>query len=340
MKYILLCIIIVVLSGCSPKVFVARTQYYPPLGLLDSIYTLTAEDIAPKNAELIGSIDITDRSYSAQSRFREIIRQAKEETRKMGGNILHITEHIRPGINGKSHHQLSGNILRISSPELTITKTPVKNQKNPTIDNNITTDKKKLPTFDITVNGGYGYAPTINPELSYEMKESKNLMDRGGFWNVIFHNYPDRNFGWGVNYSGFRMHTTSAQGPVNDWDIMPLYTYIAPQISYKLLFSRNGMLRIDAGIGYMRLDYCMHPIGYKAGKLAGNTIGYNALIGIEGRIKKHIGIGLDFHAIYSSFKYNKLKFKDLLYFGPKFSEKDRSKGIILSTTIGIRYYFY
>lgn len=343
MKYIIYTVLfttVFLLSGCTPKIFVARTQYYPPLSVLDSIYILTSENTVPPNAKLIGSIEITDRSPSAQSRFQDIIQQAKEEARKMGGNILYITKHIRPGIDGNSRHQLSGNILRESSPELTISKTPAKTKQNPVISKSIIADKKKLPDFDITVNGGYGYAPTINPELTYEMEESNSLMDRGGFWSVIFHNYPDGNFGWGLNYSGFRMHTTSIRGPINDWGIKPLYSYIAPQISYKLLFSRNGMFRIDAGLGYMRLDYSMHSDDLKPGKLVGNTIGYNALMGIEGRIKKHIGIGLDFNAIYSSFKYNKLKFKNLLYLGPEFTEKDRSKGFILSATIGIRYYFY
>lgn len=109
-------ILLFILSSCSPKIVLTKVQEYPPLSQEDTILVVNEGEKIPAPIKLIGQVAVLDKGFTTRCKYKHVLKIAKEETRKAGGNILQITDHQLPGI-ASSCHQIAGNILKTGVPD-------------------------------------------------------------------------------------------------------------------------------------------------------------------------------------------------------------------------------
>lgn len=105
--------IILLFAACSPKVTTKIAKSYPALSYDSEIAVLAVTQQQPDNAELLGELKIGDAGLSTKCTYEDAIAHAKLEARKIGGNMLKLTEHKLPSAIASSCHRISAKILRV-----------------------------------------------------------------------------------------------------------------------------------------------------------------------------------------------------------------------------------
>ncbi|MDR0384792.1 MAG: hypothetical protein LBH60_01795 [Prevotellaceae bacterium] len=106
------------LSGCNPRIKVTKSNYsYPPLDYAQKVFVLEINDEFPAGAENLGTLKVGDTGFSTNCEWETVIENAKNEARKMGGNVVKIIEHKLPSI-ASSCHRITAQILRVSDVSL------------------------------------------------------------------------------------------------------------------------------------------------------------------------------------------------------------------------------
>lgn len=105
---------LIFLTACSPRITTEVIKSDPPIVVADSVCVYEPGDSVPNSAEPIGYVSVTDAGTTTKCKYDQVLRIAKEETAKVGGNGLAITEHKKPALWGSSCHQISGTMLYIS----------------------------------------------------------------------------------------------------------------------------------------------------------------------------------------------------------------------------------
>lgn len=105
---------LLLLAACSPRVTTEVVKSYPPIVDADSVCVYEPGDSVPNSAEPIGTVSVTDAGTTIKCKYDQVLRIAREETAKIGGNAFAVTEHKEPAVWGSSCHQISGTMLRIS----------------------------------------------------------------------------------------------------------------------------------------------------------------------------------------------------------------------------------
>lgn len=103
--------------GCSPKVISSVSTQYTPLSEDEEVLVLETYDELPDEAIILGTVKIGDTGFTATSAgsYEEVLRIAKEEARKAGGNAIKINQHQTP--DGYSTvHRIFADILHIDDP--------------------------------------------------------------------------------------------------------------------------------------------------------------------------------------------------------------------------------
>jgi len=113
--YASLIVFIIVFSSCSPKIATIVEKGYSPLASTTKVLVLKKSDKMPSNTESLGIVKISDTGVSTKCGYATVVEKAKEEARKIGGNIIKITEHIKPNFFGSSCHQITAHILKIEN---------------------------------------------------------------------------------------------------------------------------------------------------------------------------------------------------------------------------------
>lgn len=113
--YLLLIFVTSLVSSCSPKVATIVDKGYSPLANTSKVLVLKETDQMPSNTESLGIVKISDSGMSTKCGYNTVIEKAKEEARKIGGNVIKLTEHLKPSIFGSSCHQITAHILKIDN---------------------------------------------------------------------------------------------------------------------------------------------------------------------------------------------------------------------------------
>jgi hypothetical protein len=114
---LLVTLLILLFSSCSPQINKRIQTSYPPLDSKQEVVILGIDEQAPANAEFLGTLKIGDNLVIAACEYDLVIRQAKIEARRVGGNVIKITEHMLPTAMGSSCHRIKADILRIPDME-------------------------------------------------------------------------------------------------------------------------------------------------------------------------------------------------------------------------------
>ncbi len=147
--------ILFLVYSCSPKVTKSLSKSYTPLDYNQEVKLLELEDEVPTNFELLGEIKIGDTGFTTKCDYNTVIEEAKLEARKVGGNIVKITDHKSPDFNS-SCHRIAAKIYKAQEADLSKLNV-IKAEK---IDSVLLKDSAALIHFYRI--GSYGFAVTYN----------------------------------------------------------------------------------------------------------------------------------------------------------------------------------
>lgn len=119
---ILTLLIASIFIGCSPKVISSVSTQYAPLSEDEDVLILEVYDELPTEAIILGTIKIGDTGFTASSNgtYEEVLKLAKEQARKAGGNAVKINQHQAPDLYS-SVHRIFADILYIEDPSSIVT---------------------------------------------------------------------------------------------------------------------------------------------------------------------------------------------------------------------------
>lgn len=108
--------------SCAPKVTTSVKKNYPALDYKEEVIVMEISEMPPESAIEVGAVRINDSGFSTNCELDVVIEKAKLEARKLGGNVLKLTEHTPPNF-GSTCHRISAKIFRVENlNELNVVK--------------------------------------------------------------------------------------------------------------------------------------------------------------------------------------------------------------------------
>lgn len=98
MKKIIFLLFTLVLSACSTSKQTNVLNYSTPLPAGTPVEVIGLGQKLPNNVKFIGSISVGDSGFTTKCSYQDVINDAINLARGMGGNIIQITEHKEPNI--------------------------------------------------------------------------------------------------------------------------------------------------------------------------------------------------------------------------------------------------
>jgi hypothetical protein len=90
--FLLFCI----LQSCSPQITKTLVKTYPSLSDTTDIQVLKLGEEITFQYEELGTVRVGDNGFGGNCEYDDQIVRAKNEARKIGGNVIKIVEHIPP----------------------------------------------------------------------------------------------------------------------------------------------------------------------------------------------------------------------------------------------------
>lgn len=246
----------------------------------DSVCVYEPGDNIPNSAETIGYVSVTDGGTTTKCKYDQVLRIAREETAKTGGNGFAITEHKKPALWGSSCHQISGTMLYISDWTIDAqAPSPIAEAieaEHVALGEQL--KKRQAPANTISLDAGIGrvYSKIYTPYRTYN---GKNGVD----WKLEYNRVYRNGIGFGLQYSGFRAGFSEGG--------YMLLTYIAPSFIGRVKLSDVWMLKYGVGIGYFAYS--------DSGKSVYSGVGFDINVGVEYMISKHVGLGIEAQSLSS-----------------------------------------
>lgn len=288
--YLLLIFVTSIVLSCSPKVATIVDKGYSPLVKTSKVLVLKETDQMPSNTESLGIVKISDSGVSTKCGYTTVIEKAKEEARKIGGNIIKITDHIKPNFFGSSCHQITA--LMLKTDDLNNISFEKKNEEP--LEAPITTNQEfnNLGNkFKIIVHGGYSYRiAKIDEDMSPLIKDYIKGIKSGFHIGADIIYFYSENRGVGLQYSLLKTSNrlsditltyedgTSAYGNLEDNISL---SYIGTSYTSQLFFgANNNVFSYGVGLGYLGFNNEGEDVGTMF-KRQGATLGTNYTAGLE-----------------------------------------------------------
>jgi hypothetical protein len=93
---------------------------YPALDANEPVAIYSPSQPVPDNSEALGTVAVTDGGLTMPCDSLTMITRMQEEAKRIGGNAIFITEHLRPMLFGSNCHQFKGTVLRITDFETAV----------------------------------------------------------------------------------------------------------------------------------------------------------------------------------------------------------------------------
>lgn len=284
------------LVSCSPKVSKMITKSYQPVPENEEITIYFNQHHVTSNAETLGVAAAGDGGFTTNCDSLAIISLLKAEARKIGGNALLITEHIRPSFWGSSCHQMTATILRTTgaasedsvpeisySPEITETK--------------VFKPMRKLSKFRLSADMGYGWRTAKiqngldNVTLSLLKQANKGMTPSADF--TYFFN--DLN-GLGIFYNSHSgngsVFGTLENGEIGSLDYTSSITSYGLQYLGRVSPSEKWEFLVGVGAGYTAYLNALDMQKTNLIKSTGFTIGTFYSLGVDYKLSKKWAVGI------------------------------------------------
>ena len=94
--YLFIFSIAIIINSCSPKITTRLYKNFPPLDFTQEIKVLAITDSIPVKSTQLGTVKLEDSGMTTKCKYDDLIEVAKNEARKVGGNVIKVIEHIPP----------------------------------------------------------------------------------------------------------------------------------------------------------------------------------------------------------------------------------------------------
>lgn len=117
MKNALICSILgLFFISCGPRIVTKIHTKMSPLDYRQEVNVLNNEIPVPDNAVLLGMVKVGDNGFSRSNNYSDVIGNATEEARKVGGNLIQLTKHKHPDF-WSTTHRIKANIYYVENLE-------------------------------------------------------------------------------------------------------------------------------------------------------------------------------------------------------------------------------
>lgn len=272
----------VVLASCNPRVVTDIVKTYPPIVVPDSVIVFGVGQHVPASARTIGRVSVGKGSIAARCTYSDVLRLAKAEAAKAGGNGLMITSHSLPSSGGSNCHQIAGSILLLNQGAVKHDSLADAVFKNQAAEQDEVIRRHSVAGNTFSANIGYGH---IFSDIYVADGNSLNgIPQRNGVdWRLQYDHTFSSGLGIGILYSGFR-----SSGWVFGTEDTFLENYIAPVLSGRWKVADKLIMKGEFGIGYYRHDENAGN-GYH---LWADGTGLNLDLGLEYMVTPHFGLGM------------------------------------------------
>ena len=329
------------LVGCSPGVGVFLTNKYPPLGQYDHVEVYTKAILIPPDMEALGTVSVKDSGFSGRCDSTSVIEEVKNKARKVGGNGVFITEHIKPK-GGNSCHQMKGTILRISDFTQVVDGDTISPSSHLQYTVDDVNDKNLLPRSKFSVDLGYGWRTGVMiTEGLGDLEDHYRSLNSGLSLRVSFNHYFNNNIGFGFSF--FNYHAKDDEDGYRANSMIPVTVssssnimYVGPEFLTR--YSPDGKFFFNANLGIGYIGYRLKSeLSTTYAKATGHAIGFITDLGAEYKFSKEWGIGLNLTSAsgtLSEFELDRNGQKGTV----KLEDSNREWLGTMNIMLGVRYY--
>lgn len=306
------------LSACNGVVKTTVLKSKPPMPFGTEVGLVYEEDDAVEGSELIGTTRVKDTGFSVNCGYTYGVSAMKEEARRLGGNLVVITEHKKPSAMGSSCHQFRADIRlaeALNDDEATEEQEPEEMDNAPIVESNDDADNDyySSPTDELYVGQSSSYpsariniqygisrriaklATTGDSGLDSYLKELKN----GTHIKFDIHGFFNERSGLGFTYSQFS--SENSLFPVQFEDMMgntvigeirddiDIRFYGPTFMSRSLLNSIHSSVYYGLGLGVMTYDNDARVLTDV--NISGSTLGTSMMLGFDVALSESAAIG-------------------------------------------------
>lgn len=248
------------LCSCSPKIITVLISDSQPKSLNknEKIEVYDVNDILPKDLKKIGYSSLGDPGFTLKCDYKTMLEKAKKEARKLGADVIKITQHKTPTLLGSSCHRLKISLYQKND-------IPILEEKSSKgISSSIPYTERGYsgPRFKFDIHAGIGFrtseqSTNIDPLL----KEHYKKLMSGSSWGANVYYLFNENYGLGFKYN--RLFSSNTENDIyfdkegwnRQYGITNTVTidYIGPSFLCRVV-SPNGKHNWSSGLslGYMR----------------------------------------------------------------------------------------
>ncbi len=104
---------LILFYSCGPVIHTNLIASYPTLNYNTAVQVFELNEDTPNGSIVIGYCEISDSGFSTNCNYFTVLKKAKEEARKFGGNAIKITDHKTPNLMS-SCHRIKVTLLKTS----------------------------------------------------------------------------------------------------------------------------------------------------------------------------------------------------------------------------------
>ena len=108
------------LYACSPKIktVLSSGQQVKSLAYDSEVYVYSINESVPDGVIKIAQISLGDTGFTLKCNYETMLEKAKQEARKVGANVLKITQHKTPSLLGSTCHRLKVTLYKSDALDL------------------------------------------------------------------------------------------------------------------------------------------------------------------------------------------------------------------------------
>ena len=286
MKQCFLLCVVLLLTGCSPRVVSDMFVTNYPAAAPDSVRVFQVGQKVPPKSLAIGKVKVVDNGFSGKGDYSMVLKMAVEETARHGGNGLIIERHRVPDMIS-TIHRVWGTMLRMDetvSDSLALTSVgqtiesdqayQYYQEEARVMQEERSERMKNLPRQVLKVNYGLSWL-TSKYETGRRSYDSK----LGTGFDVGLDFYWKSGIGIGLMYAHTR--TEFDEG-------IKMYTnFVGPGVLFSEMIGKK--FRMDAGI---MLGYCRYSETWKDFRRSEDRFAALMRLGMEYMLSPNIGVGV------------------------------------------------
>ena len=311
MKQVLLTTILfmgIFMTSCAPKVGRIITKSYQPTQENVEVNVYFNKDDIKTNVEALGIISAGDGGLTTKCDSLTIINLLKTETRKIGGDALYITEHIRPNFWGSSCHQMTATVLKTGG-ELT-NDTVAAKLRPEIVETKVFKPQRVLSKFRLSADFGYGWRTAKMISGLDQASSSLLQQTKGGITpSVDFTYFINDNNGFGLLYNSHRANGSIfgafEGGQIASIRLNTVINMYGSQYVVRAPIAEQWEFFCDLGAGYTTYDTEISIQNNKAFTSSASTLGSILGVGIDYKLSKKWAVGIQakyFSGIVTSFQ--------------------------------------